>query len=148
MLHRADGDLRRDRHWSHLTTSIDRKRGPEAMQQEQVDMVAGDFNGAAWRRKRGEDQQCVSTIEEAFCKHQPAGAGRPYTLVETRWRRRRMVRRVRLHQTAGVRNRMANTHASCFRNQSRGSWHQTHRPELPSRNLNPPLARQRVAGHA
>ena len=51
------------------------------MQQEQVDMVAGDFIGAAWRRMRGEDQQCVSTIEEASCKHQPATTGRPCTLV-------------------------------------------------------------------
>ena len=30
------------------------------------DMVAVDFNGAAWRRKRGEDQRRDSTIEEAF----------------------------------------------------------------------------------
>ena len=29
-------------------------------------MVAVDFNGAAWRRKRGEDQRRDSTIEEAF----------------------------------------------------------------------------------
>ena len=29
-------------------------------------MVAGDFNGAAWRRKRGEGQQRVSRIEEAL----------------------------------------------------------------------------------
>ena len=36
------------------------------MCQEQIDMVAGDFNGAAWRQKSGDDQQRDSTIEEAF----------------------------------------------------------------------------------
>ena len=36
------------------------------MQQEQVDMVAGDLNGASWRRKCGEDQRRASTIEEVF----------------------------------------------------------------------------------
>ena len=34
--------------------------------QEQVDMVAGDFNGAAWRKKNGHDQQRDRTIEEVF----------------------------------------------------------------------------------
>ena len=29
-------------------------------------MVAGGFNGAAWRKKSGDDQQRDSTIEEAF----------------------------------------------------------------------------------
>ena len=33
--------------------------------QEQIDMVAGDFNGAAWRKKNGDDQQRDSSIEEA-----------------------------------------------------------------------------------
>ena len=36
------------------------------MCEEQVDMVAGDFNGAAWRRKNGDDQQRDRTIKEAF----------------------------------------------------------------------------------
>ena len=36
------------------------------LRQEQVDMVAGDFNGAAWRRRSGNDQRCDSIIEEAF----------------------------------------------------------------------------------
>ena len=29
-------------------------------------MLSGDFNGAAWRKNSGVDQQRVSTIEEAF----------------------------------------------------------------------------------
>ena len=37
-----------------------------AMYQEQFDMVAGNLNGAAWRRKCSEDQRRDSTIEEAF----------------------------------------------------------------------------------
>ena len=36
------------------------------MLQEQVDMVAGDFNGAARRRHSGSDHRPISTIEEAF----------------------------------------------------------------------------------
>ena len=34
--------------------------------QEQVDVVAGDLHGAAWRKKSGDIQQRDSTIEEAF----------------------------------------------------------------------------------
>ena len=33
---------------------------------EQVDMVAGDFYGAAWRKKGGDNQQRDCTIEKAF----------------------------------------------------------------------------------
>ena len=36
------------------------------MRQEQVDMVAGDFNSAAWRRRSDNEQRRDSTIEEAF----------------------------------------------------------------------------------
>ena len=36
------------------------------MLQEQVDMVAGDFNGAAWRPQSGSDPRPVSIVEEAF----------------------------------------------------------------------------------
>ena len=36
------------------------------MLQEQVDMVAGDFIGAAWRRQSGSDPRPISIIEEAF----------------------------------------------------------------------------------
>ena len=39
------------------------------MHQEQSDMVAGDFDGAAWRRKLVKDQRRDSTFEEAFCKN-------------------------------------------------------------------------------
>ena len=34
--------------------------------QEQVDMVAGDFNGAARRRQSGKEHRPSSTVEEAF----------------------------------------------------------------------------------
>ena len=36
------------------------------MTQDQVDMVAGDFNGAAWRRQSSSDHRPISIIEEAF----------------------------------------------------------------------------------
>ena len=32
--------------------------------EREVDMVAGDFNGASWRRKPGPQQQLDSTLEE------------------------------------------------------------------------------------
>ena len=37
-----------------------------AMHQQKVDLVAGDFSGAAWRRQSGSDSQLISSIEEAF----------------------------------------------------------------------------------
>ena len=36
------------------------------MFQEQVDMVAGVFNGAAWRRQSDSDRRPIISIEEAF----------------------------------------------------------------------------------
>ena len=36
------------------------------MQQQLVDLVAGDFHGAAWRRQSGSDSRFISSIEEAF----------------------------------------------------------------------------------
>ena len=36
------------------------------MLQEQIDMVAGDFNGAAWLRQSGSDSRPIRIIEEAF----------------------------------------------------------------------------------
>ena len=36
------------------------------MHQEQVDLVAGDFNGAGWRKKSGVDQPRESTVHKAF----------------------------------------------------------------------------------
>ena len=38
------------------------------MLQEQVDLVAGDFNGAPWRRQSGSDHRPISILEEAFAK--------------------------------------------------------------------------------
>ena len=48
----------------HFNNQFDKKRGIDknllsavrtVLLQEQVDMVAGDFNGAAWRRQSGSD---------------------------------------------------------------------------------------------
>ena len=36
------------------------------MQEEHVDLVAGDFNGAAWRQSYGNNPQPTSILEEAF----------------------------------------------------------------------------------
>ena len=36
------------------------------MYQQQVGLVAGDFNGASWRRQSGSDSRFISSIEEAF----------------------------------------------------------------------------------
>ena len=63
----------------HINNSHAKKRGiaknvPVAVRTavQQVDMIAGVFNCAAMRRKRGESHQCVRTIEEAFANTQPA----------------------------------------------------------------------------
>ena len=42
--------------------------------QADVDMVAGDFNGASWRHKTGSEQQVDSTLEEAFKKKKTPGS--------------------------------------------------------------------------
>ena len=36
------------------------------MDQQQVDLVAGDFDGSAWRRQSGSDSRIISSIEETF----------------------------------------------------------------------------------
>ena len=36
------------------------------MFQEHVDMVAGDFNGASWRRLSGSDRHLISISEKSF----------------------------------------------------------------------------------
>ena len=36
------------------------------MHQQQVDLVAGDFHGAAWRRQSGSDSRITSSVQEAF----------------------------------------------------------------------------------
>ena len=59
----------------HINNTNARKRGiaknlllavRTVMYQQQVDLVAGDFNGAAWRRQSGSDARSISSIEEAF----------------------------------------------------------------------------------
>ena len=56
----------------HINNSYDKKRGigkkqiltiRAVMLDEKVDLVAGDFNGAAWRR---DNSNGISIIEEAF----------------------------------------------------------------------------------
>ena len=51
------------------------------MLDENVDLVAGDFNGSAWRCS---NRNNISTIEEAFCRLRHADASRPHTRVGTR----------------------------------------------------------------
>ena len=60
-----------------------------AMHQEQVDMVAGDLNGAPWRRRSGNDQRRDSTIEEAFANTNLPILQGPVSIVGTRCRNER-----------------------------------------------------------
>ena len=53
--------------------------------QEKIDMVAGNFNGAARRRQSGNEQRHNSTTEEALCQHELTDSARPHTSVGTRW---------------------------------------------------------------
>ena len=86
-----------------------------AMQQEQVDMVAGDFNGAASRRKRDEDQRRDSTIEEAFANTNLPIPNSPTPLwgpggVSNEWSDV-----CGFNQATRFRNRVAHPHARCIR---------------------------------
>ena len=60
---------------SHINFKFAKKRGigkkllltiRAVMLEEHVDLVAGDFHGAAWRRPCGNDRKPSSIIEEAF----------------------------------------------------------------------------------
>ena len=57
------------------TTTTPKKRGigkkllltiRATVQEEHMDLVAGDFNGAAWRQSNGNNSQPTSILEEAF----------------------------------------------------------------------------------
>ena len=59
----------------HINNHFAKKRGirknilrtvRSVMLQKQVEMVAGDFNGAAWRRQSGNEHRPISIVEEAF----------------------------------------------------------------------------------
>ena len=115
------------------------------MLQEQVDMVAGDFDGPVWRRQSGNEQRYNSTVEEAFANMNlpnppgptplwgPGGVPGEWADVrgfikppesETEWR-------------VGTR---------CVRNPSRKTRHQNYGPELPPRSMESSPTRQRTTG--
>ena len=59
----------------HINSTYAKKRGiaknlllaiRTVLHQQQVDLVAGDFNGAAWRRQSGSGSRSISSIEEVF----------------------------------------------------------------------------------
>ena len=62
------------------------------MQEEHVGLVAGDFNGAAWRQSNSNNPQRTSIIEEAFCRHRLSDAAWLHTVVGPRCSARRMDR--------------------------------------------------------
>ena len=64
---------------------------------QEVDLVAGDFNGTAWRH-RGKDN--LSTIDEAFLDSILAYATRPQTIVGTWIHSGQLGRRLWISQTA------------------------------------------------
>ena len=51
------------------------------MQEEHVDLVAGDFNGAAWRQSNGNNPQTTSISDEAFANTDFPMPPRPHTVV-------------------------------------------------------------------
>ena len=59
----------------HINNNFAKKRGlgkkllltiRDFVQNEHVNLVAGDFNGAAWRQTSGNNPHPTSTLEEAF----------------------------------------------------------------------------------
>ena len=62
------------------------------------DMVAGDFSGAAWRRRSGNEPRRDRTTEEGFVNTNLPIPHVPAAWWRTMWGSRRMVRYVRFHQ--------------------------------------------------
>ena len=54
----------------HINNNYDKKRGNG---KKHVDLVAGDFNGAAWRRTNGNSRQPTSIIETTMTKSVETG---------------------------------------------------------------------------
>ena len=91
----------------HINNQFAKKRGigkkllltiRAVMLEEHVDLVVGDFNGAAWRRPCGSDRKLTSIIEEAF-----ADATCLPTLVGARCSARRMGCCMRIYQAMELR---------------------------------------------
>ena len=51
------------------------------MQDEHVDLVACDFNGAGWRQSSGNSPQPTGTLRGGICRHGLSKAARPHTIV-------------------------------------------------------------------
>ena len=77
---------------THLTTSLPRSVVSEkkllftfrtVMLEEHVDLVSGDFNGAAWRRSCGSDRRLTSIVEEAFADTKLLAPPGPSTTVRS-----------------------------------------------------------------
>ena len=104
------------------------------MQQEEVDITAGDFTGASWRQRSGDDQRHDSSIQETFANANLPITRGSYAAVTPRKRPRRMGRRVWVHQAARHRKRMADSHARSLPDQPRSSGYWGLRSKLPSWN--------------
>ena len=112
------------------------------MLQEHVGMVAGDFNGAAWRRQSGSDPRPISIIEEAFTKTSLPVPPGPLTVVATGRCTRWMGWRMRFSETTGFWTRMASSDAWSLHHPM---WHAGAKREgskLPSRSLGTSFSRQ------
>ena len=81
----------------HSTSS---KRSRTATIKENVNLVAGDFNGAVWQRKVGVEQKNDSTLEEALSKARLHVSQGPHTVVGPHgtWRDQAEVCFKRLHK--------------------------------------------------
>ena len=109
------------------------------MLQEHVEMVAGDVNGAAWRRQSGSDPRPISIIVETFVNTSllvPPGSTPLWGPggVPGEW-----------SDVCGFlkprgSEREACPHTRCLYYRFRHAGHQAHRSKLPSRSLGPPLS--------
>ena len=70
------------------------------MLDEHIDLVAGDFDGAAWRRQTNGGN--LSVVEEAFADSDLPMPPGPTPLVEPRGSARYLVRRLRVSQASGL----------------------------------------------
>ena len=106
------------------------------MQEEHVDLVAGDFNGAAWRQSNCNNPQPTSILEGSICRHRLSDAAWPHTVVGPRCSARQMDRCVWFCQLLPELGRcMEDSATRGLYNPSRNPWLSSKRSELPLRSM-------------
>ena len=108
---------------------------------QQIDVVAGDFSGTAWRCSNRDN---ISTLDDAL---RIANATGPLTTVGTRINSQQLGRRLWIPQATRFGSLLESAHARCVLRPTQNSRSASHRSKLPSRDMAPPGFR-RLAQHS